>query len=382
MNYHSKFLSILVSIGIVMTVVTIEADHRVKVLLEEQSIPCVDRWTLQSNEGFEVYYASNVRSLHRKRISTQTLKVSCKRNSWYINEIRYETDRLMIVPCSGSIQLGDSVYQGNIQLVRHGQAALFINSLDLEDYVYAVLRTESWPGWPLEANKVQAIACRSYVVSLLAEAKKQKRPYDIKNTNYHQTYTGHHSCEVRRKAVDDTRGLFLVHENKPVRAMFDSCCGGVIPAHMRGVNFNDAPYLARTYPCNHCKRCKIYSWRAEYTLSEFEQGVKPHVPRIRELCAVHISKTDKAGVVHEAVLRGKRRNHTIAGKKLYSAFKEVKSFCFAVRVREGAIIIEGKGYGHHLGLCQWGAREMVRDGWDYKRILQFYYPTTALVRLD
>lgn len=45
------------------------------------------------------------------------------------------------------------------------------------------------------------------------------------------------------------------------------------------------------------------------------------------------------------------------------------------------IIFKGVGFGHHLGLCQWGAREMVRDGWDYKRVLQFYYPDTYLMKL-
>ncbi len=62
-------------------------------------------------------------------------------------------------------------------------------------------------------------------------------------------------------------------------------------------------------------------------------------------------------------------------------FKEIKSFCFNIKKKSGKIIFNGRGFGHHLGLCQWGAREMVRDGWDYKQILAFYYPSTNFMRL-
>lgn len=380
MNYRSLSPIILI-LACALSMDVVASNPRVRVLLDEQQIPHVDGWSFSSDNGFDLYYRSDPTTIKRTKLVTSQARVCYKRGSWYVNDERIVSKRLILMPREGQVQWGDSAYQGSIMCVEQSHTALLINSLDIEDYVYAVLRTESWPGWPVEVNKVQAIACRSYVVSMVAESKKQKRPYHIKNTNYHQTYTGHHSCTVRRQAVDDTRGIFLVHHNKPIRAMFDSCCGGVIPAYMKGVNFDDAPYLARDYPCTHCKRCKIYSWRAQYTLKEFEQHVRSHMPHAKDLRAVHITKKDKAGIVQEAVLKGKRRQHTIPGKKLYSVLRDVKSFCFGVRTDADWVIFEGRGYGHHLGLCQWGAREMVRDGWDYKRILQFYYPGTSFMKL-
>ena len=71
----------------------------------------------------------------------------------------------------------------------------------------------------------------------------------------------------------------------------------------------------------------------------------------------------------------------ITGKKLYSLVPAVKSFCFFSKKNQKQIMFKGRGYGHHVGLCQWGAREMVRDGWDYRRILQFYYPNTEFKQL-
>jgi stage II sporulation protein D len=100
--------------------------------------------------------------------------------------------------------------------------------------------------------------------------------------------------------------------------------------------------------------------------------------RLRELRVV---KNDKAGLVEEIVLRSGRKSSTISGKKLYSLLDEVKSYCFTIRRRGSKLTISGRGYGHHMGLCQWGARQMVSDGWDYQSILQFYYPGTKRMKL-
>jgi stage II sporulation protein D len=354
---------------------------RVRVLLAEQSLPLTTAWSLKSEQGFYLYHMRDARVLKREKYTAPTLDIRHKRSHWYVNDMRLACDRMLIVPVNKQIGFQANTYQGFMLLVPDHQKALLINCLALEEYVYAVLRTESWPGWPLEVNKVQAIACRTYVVSMMADATKQKRPYHVKNTNEHQTYTGLHTCPIKKQAVEQTSGMFLSHNDKPIRAMFDTCCGGVIPAHVDGVNFVEAPYLARNYPCTHCKRCSVYSWKAAYTVSELEQLIKPHVPHVRNMCSLQITKKDKAGLVKEAMVHGGKKKHKMPGRKLYSLCKKVKSFCFGVRTHADTVVFEGKGYGHHMGLCQWGAREMVRDGWDYKRILQFYYPATDFKRL-
>lgn len=354
---------------------------RVKVLLTEQTLPLKNSWSLQSQDGFDVYHMRGAAILKREKYTVPTLSVMYKRSSWNINNIRLACDRVLVVPVNKQIGFESNTYQGFMLLVRDHHKGMLINCLDLEEYVYAVLRTESWPGWPLEANKVQAVACRTYVISMMVDAQRKKRPYHVKNTNEHQTYTGLHSCPIKKEAVEQTAGMFLSHNNKPIRAMFDTCCGGVVPAHVDGVNFIEAPYLARNYACTHCKRCNVYEWKAVYSIRELEQLIKPQVPYVRNMHALQITKKDKAGLVKEALVHGGKKKHKMPGRKLYSLCKKVKSFCFGVRKHADTVIFEGKGYGHHMGLCQWGAREMVRDGWDHKRILQFYYPGTEFKRL-
>jgi stage II sporulation protein D (peptidoglycan lytic transglycosylase) len=289
---------------------------------------------------------------------------------------------MLIKSMHGTVAFAGNTYKGLMWVYKDGERVMLINCLEIEDYVFCVLRTESWPGWPLEINKVMAVASRTYVVSMVLNAKKSQRPYHVKNTNEHQTYAGVHGCPIIKKAVDHTKGVFLAHENKPIVAMFDSCCGGIVPAYIEGVNFDDAPYLAREYACTYCKRCRVYSWEAQYTYHEIEQLLCERVKQFKQLRHIKITKKDKAGVVQEAIIKGKKSTLKFTGKKLYSLLKKVRSFSFSVHKQSDKLIFKGRGLGHHLGLCQWGAREMVRDGWDYKRILLFYYPNTAFMRLS
>jgi stage II sporulation protein D len=213
------------------------------------------------------------------------------------------------------------------------------------------------------------------------EAHRSGRPYHVKNTNAHQTYRGKHELPVLKMAVEQTRGIVLGFKGSPILAMFDCCCGGIIPAHIEDFDFNKAPYLARTYACNFCKQSSLYSWQVSYEHALFESLIQHHVPEIARLSDVHIIKKDKAGLVVEAQLKSYKHTMTISGKKLYSLLKEVKSFHFDVQKKSGKILFIGRGFGHHIGLCQWGARQMVRDGWDYKSILRFYYPGAYFMHL-
>jgi len=273
-------------------------------------------------------------------------------------------------------------YHGALEIMKHNKKILLINIVPLEEYVSSVVRTESWPGWPLEVNKAFAIASRSYVLAMMLRAKKTKKPYHVKNTNAHQTYQGLHASQITKEAVAQTQGIFLSYEHQPIIAMFDCCCGGIIPAHIDGVDFTRAPYLARNYVCHHCKQCKIYQWRTECDQEKLKNILEKYVPKDRSVRDISITKKDKAGVVHEiAIVDNKKVTHTLTSQQFCSLLKEAKSPCFTISKNKGNTVIAGRGYGHHLGICQWGAREMIRDGWNYQQVLKFYYPGAEFARV-
>jgi len=140
-------------------------------------------------------------------------------------------------------------------------------------------------------------------------------------------------------------------------------------------------YLARNYPCTHCKDLWIYSWQAEFTPQQLHEKLLAKIGHRMRISDLLVSKRDKAGLVQEVLVHG-ATPVPVAGKELYTLCKEIKSFCYTIERKKDTILLKGKGYGHHLGLCQWGARQMVADhwDWDYRRILHFYYPQTKLMR--
>jgi len=347
--------------------------HIVRVLLQSWPLKKREFVKISSNSGF---WLASVSKKNNLSIDQEKIIISNDQNNILINGKKVRPDSFYIIPKKGTVELNGNKYKGILNVVRIAGKLFIVNCLDLESYICSVLGTESWPGWPLEVNKVFAIVSRSYVMAMIEQRGKKSNIYHVCDTNVHQTYAGEHASDVIRDAVEQTKGVFLGYNNKPILAMFDSCCGGVIPARIDDFDFSKAPYLARHYACNHCKRCKIFKWQAVYSCFELKKLLKSVSPKISKLQNVRIKKKDKAGIVQEVIINP--GGHAITGKRLYSLLRPLKSFCFSIKRKKNMYYFDGRGFGHHIGLCQWGAREMVRDGWNYKRILYFYYPGTKL----
>lgn len=353
---------------------------KIKVLLHEADACVSQRWQFDAIQGF--YLFDPVHN-HKIKSGRSELIITACNDVLVINGRRSKKKQIILRPINGHISFQSKKYDGDFLIINHNKKIYIINRLRLEDYIVSVLRTESWPGWPLEINKVLAIACRSYAFAMMKHSKKNKLFYDIKNDNRHQTYSGIHQNTTLKKAVEETKGMFLMHNNEPILAMFDSCCGSVKPVDIDDFDFSKVPYLARTYACDFCKKApKIFHWKAEYELKELQLKCAAHLPKGTMLRDIRVSKKDKAGIVNELLLKSGRASYSLTGKKMYSLCKEkIKSFCYKVQKKGSKIVFVGRGYGHHIGLCQWGARYMVGDGWDFASVLHFYYPGTLLAKL-
>lgn len=338
-------------------------------------------WKFESQAGFIVHCIDRNGAITAKKIVTAPLITISLINGTVRLNGRKMDGSVHMQPVSGCGKYEGILYDGNFLITHHKESFLCVNYVELEDYIKAVLRTESWPGWPLEVNKVFAIACRSYAVAQAYAAQKKDTPFDVKNSNVHQTYKGKHEIAILKLAVDQTKDIVVGYNKQPILAMFDSCCGGIIAANIGTIDFKKAPYLARTYPCTYCKNCSLYSWTVSYDSKRFYELCKKQCLDIGALCNVKVIERDKAGLVVKVLLQGRTKSTTISGNTLYSLLPEVKSFCFDIIKKQGMYIMSGYGFGHHSGLCQWGVREMVRQGFDYKAILHFYYPGTYFIRL-
>ena len=351
----------------------------VKVLLEEVDHKQQVVWKLANSKGF--IFKHGIESPIKGLYNVRDITISVVKGNLYVNNKRITSELFHIIPQEGLLACNEKNYPGSLTFVRQDSKWLLLNFVDIEDYIYGVLRWESWPGWPIEVNKAFAIASRSYLLKRIMESRRFNRLYHIKNTNIHQTYRGIDVNEDLLRAVNETKGIILTHNSQPIEAMFDCCCGGIIPANMEGVNFDQSPYLARTYPCTFCKPCKIYSWKASYSVDTIKKILREAGKSIKDVKHMNITHKDKAGTVHKVVIHDSSKTHSLTGRDCYKLFPHLKSFCFTIEKKGSVVDFIGKGYGHHLGICQWGARYMVDAGWNYQRILQFYYPGADFMKL-
>ncbi len=281
------------------------------------------------------------------------------------------------------IMYNGNKYQGNFILFQDKNYFLLINSIDINDYLLSVVRHEGFPGWPIEMNKVVAITCRTYLVYQILQAQKLDRAYHIENKNNHQTYKGYHDSAKIRQAIEETNNMILGYNGHPACTMYDVCCGGIIPALIDDPDLKKIPYLARPYACTSCKNHKSYSWMIDFSSEEITDRLKKEFPKIEKINEIQIYKTDKAGLVKKIKIIAADRTIMLTEKKFKLFFPEVKSYCFDIKKIHRRYFIEGKGFGHHRGLCQWGAYHLFRyEHWNCAEILKFYYPGTNLMKLN
>ncbi len=377
----SVLLAVFLTIGISWPVVALD----VRVLLADYVVSESPVFQLQSAGGFIV---SRVNEADVYEIEKDTVSITFAKGRLVLDGRPLAVSRFLVRPKDegAGIAFGERVYDGAFVVSLWNNKLFVVNTLDLESYLYSVLRWEGWPTWHEEANRAFAIVCRTYATHKVFLARRRKKPtafgtlFDIKASNAHQTYGGRHTQRHWRRVVDETAGMVLVYHDEPIAAMYDMSCGGITPSALTGVDFAKYPYLKRSYPCLACRKWPYFEWKKEFLISDFESQLsirlRAGLPDARIFFAVH----DDAGVLRELSIKTRRGAHMVSGKKFYSLFKkEVKSLCCSIEKKSKTVLVRGKGYGHLLGYCQWGAAYMAKEqGMKYRELLSFFYPEAEL----
>jgi len=272
-------------------------------------------------------------------------------------------------------------FRGNIQFIKKDNLHLLVvNQINLEDYVKGILYHESSHYWPMEALKSQAIVSRTYAVYQAQENKT--KDFDVTSDVYSQVYGGSASERYRtNKAVQETAGLIVTYQDKPIPAYFHATCGG---------HTEDASLLWKTdlaplkgVPCDFCKESPHYNWHYVIFIGELREELKNAGYNLGMIKEIQILGHDNSGRVTELNIVTERNELKIPAKDLRNIVGPnlIRSTRFNVSIEGQDAVFEGTGWGHGVGLCQWGAYFMAKQGWDAKRILQYYYPGTDVKAL-
>ena len=280
--------------------------------------------------------------------------------------------QLWIEPQQGGyVWIGDRWYRGAVQVISSGKKLVAINHVDLEQYLYSVLGAEMSTTFPMEALKAQAVAARTY--ALYRSRSTTKKLFDVDSSQTSQVYRGLSSeADTTQIAVNATLGQILTYQGKPILAAFHSASGGHTE-NVEDIWSNPLPYL-RGVP-DYDLGTPGYEWTQAFTTAQLSQGLK-----IKQIRTIAPDRTTQFGSVVSLKISGDTAK-TLTGTQVRTALK-LRSLRFTITPTPQGFLFTGRGYGHGLGMSQWGAYNLAQQGMTYPNILAHYYSGVAIENLE
>ena len=290
-----------------------------------------------------------------------------------------------------TITVNGKEYYGDL-LIEDG---LLINILPLDEYLKGVLSQEVSESWPLEALKAQAVVSRTFAIKRMSGQMSGQKDglYHVKDTLMHQKFEYSAHNENISRAVETTSGEILLFRGEPIEAFFHSCSGGVTE-RAGSVFQQDLPYL-KSVPDPYCRNNDQFDWRFEASAESIVKALQSSLGEedppnsdapdrlLRDIRIYRRTGSGRAGEFELYLDGGKKV--TVKGNRFRLALDSTKLKSLLIRrieKRRGddglVFVFSGTGYGHGVGMSQWGAKIMADHGFRYDDILAFYYRGTKL----
>lgn len=257
-----------------------------------------------------------------------------------------------------------------------------IIELLLENYIVGTVAGEMPASFEMEALKAQAVCARTYAFRKLLENKKYPREANlsddinscqayISQKEFNQRHPGYKDLYKKvQEAVEQTRGEIMIYNDGPIDALYHSTCGGQTESAFN-VWGKSVPYL-RSVKCRYCKQSRHYESVQVFSVQDFTAslGVNNSQPQVQ------VSENTSSGRIKKVKINDKE----LSGEKLRHVLGLPSTWC-NFKVNAGQVEIKSRGYGHGLGLCQYGANGMALEGKTYHQILKHYYQDIEFSRL-
>ena len=281
------------------------------------------------------------------------------------------------------------LYRGTLDITAEKGRLKILNTIPLEEYIASVVSAEAGDLSQTEAFKAQAVAARTYTLKHINN--HAKNGYNMCDSTHCQLFTGFAAVKpIAQAAVDFTRDEVVTYHGNLAAAFYHSICGGRTEAMIYVWPFEHKPYLVSVMdgPANkpYCSIAPGFNWKTRISLKALtgiarsQNWILPG-EEIRRMTILDRGVSKRAVTIEFAT--GSRRVKISAtnfyhGVGRRAGWNAVRSTLFQVYSGKDDIIMEGKGNGHGVGMCQWGAEGMARLGFKYRDILLHYYPGTEV----
>jgi len=285
-------------------------------------------------------------------------------------------------PGRGAQVTADGVaYRGRLEIHRLASGLSVVNVVDLEEYLQGVLKDEIPPGWPLEAAKAVAVAARTYAVYQMEQNGGSL--FHLRATTASQVYGGAAGEDPRTTAaVQATRGQILTFAGQPLPSFFHSCSGGTTEdaVDVFGVNFDMVVGVKDDFSLS----CPYGLWVERLTVGQIERALVRAGYAVGRVTGIQDLLRSRTGRILQLAVQHSGGTLVLEGRRFREALgtEVIRSTDFQLRPDAGGFTFVGRGWGHGVGLSQWGAKEMAEMAYQYREILRFYYPLAGVGLLD
>jgi SpoIID/LytB domain protein len=354
-------------------------------------------------------------------LATGPLEARWSKGAWQLTEmagskraraVKYESRGTLDVTSLSNepqrISVDGVAWPGSIRLVPQSGGFDLVHEVPMEVYLSGVIAKELINGWGLETHRAQAIAARSYAVCEMAVWRGQ-RHFDVSADESSQAWVGSTTHQKSLEAVRSTAGEMLVYEGRVVPAYYSSCCGGARASAQDTISSELRHDIAPLRAASGRKGCACtgFSKHAKWEMTLDLPGVSralpawarlegyPSLMRIGDISSVEVvSRNEQGRPVRVRLVDKKGWRCELPAERLRWALsadprnpaakkplaERVKSAYFDPTVRGRELLLRGFGYGHGVGLCQYGAEAMAKSGVRAQSILANYYPGAQLAR--
>jgi len=275
-----------------------------------------------------------------------------------------------------------------------------IIQVPLEDYVTGVVAAEMPAEFPEEALKAQAVAARTYILKRLKAGGVVNAQHDgadvCDDCRHGQAWISGEEMKKRwgtfnyyryfykiKQAVDETRGLVIVYQGQLIDPVYHSSCGGKGTENADEVWKVDEPYL-KGAPCPYDadpQPERVVS----LPLEQVNKALKVNLNVIPVLKNGEAGGTVPPVKVLEYTSSGRPKT-VLLGEKTYPAtivrdLLGLRSTDFTLKIGQGQVEVTTRGYGHAVGMCQYGAKGFAQHGYNFEQILKHYYKGVEIKKL-
>lgn len=265
----------------------------------------------------------------------------------------------------------------------YNTASKTIEEMDLEQYIMGVVAGEMKNDWPMEALKAQAILARTFALKFVSDKSSAYKGADIStDVKEAQAYNADAVNERIRKAVEETKGIVMADGGDLPYAWFHAHAGGMTELPSKALEYGSDPaYITPVQSPDSEKAPEdVKKWTAEFSLAQAEQACEDAGLETGEIRSFDIGEMGISGRTADFIVNGKRvsapsfRIHIGADKLKSTMIDEIE-------LGEDTIRFNGRGFGHGVGMSQWGAYGMAETGKSAEEIIHHYFTGVELTEL-